>query len=196
MRNDYDIYKMKSDAKSGSVVNVPPKSGNCRSRKTSEPPSMTTSPCVNEAFVNSPSHRDLSHVSSRNQFSRINSRTSQSSLIASPIRSASCISPPNPEKIESQNKFHNRLVGKLRKAFKRNGSSSEETRSWKSHSVDLSLEDARRRFKAKKPREPGSHPILMEMGQTSDFDDSEVIQYDKKFLLSWDAHCKGWRNTK
>lgn len=134
MRNDYDIYKMNSNGKSRSI---PAKQTNGRSRKASETHSLSTSPGTNDAFVNSPSHRNLHHVSSagsRYQFSRMNSRNSQSSLIMSPTRSQ-CVnntSPPKPAKVGSQNslnKFHNRLVDKLRKAFKGGSSSSEETRS-------------------------------------------------------------------
>ena len=134
MRNDYDIYKMNANGKSRSI---PTKQANGRSRKASETHSLSTSPGNNDAFVNSPSHRNLHHVSSagsRYQFSRVNSRNSQSSLIMSPTKSqyVSNTSPPKPAKVGSQNslnKFHNRLVDKLRKAFKGSSSSSEESRS-------------------------------------------------------------------
>lgn len=133
MRNDYDIYKMNS-AKSRSI---PTKQATGRSHKASETHSLSTSPGTNDAFANSPSHRNLHHVSSagsRYQFSRVNSRNSQSSLIVSPTKNqyVNNTSPPKPAKVGSQNslnKFHNRLVDKLRKAFKSSSSSSEETRS-------------------------------------------------------------------
>jgi hypothetical protein len=140
MRSDYDIYKM-NGAKGRQVA---AKQSNGRSRKTSEPTSLSTSPGQNDF---SPSHRNLHHVSSaaaRYQFTRVGSRTSQSSLIMSPTRSQSMhnTSPPKPVKADSQNslnKFHNRLVDKLRKAFKSSSSSAaDDTRSWKSHSIDLS----------------------------------------------------------
>lgn len=132
MRNDFDIYKMNNANGKGRSIPAKPNPG--RSRKISEPASLSTSPGTNDAFLNSPSHRNLHHVSSagsRYQFSRVNSRTSQSSLIMSPTRSQ-CVnnaSPPKPAKVGSQNslnKFHNRVVDKLRKAFKSGNSSSED----------------------------------------------------------------------
>ncbi|CRL01760.1 CLUMA_CG014976, isoform A [Clunio marinus] len=130
MRNDFDIYKMKNSKNRS----IPTKQTSGRSRKASETHSLSTSPGTNDAFINSPSHRNLHHVSSagsRYQFSRVNSRTSQSSLAMSPTKNqfASAPSPPKSAKVGSQNslnKFHNRLVDKLRKAFKSNNSSSEE----------------------------------------------------------------------
>lgn len=132
MRNDFDIYKMNNANGKGRAIPAKPNPG--RSRKISEPASLSTSPGTNDAFLNSPSHRNLHHVSSagsRYQFSRVNSRTSQSSLIMSPTRNQ-CVnnaSPPKPAKVGSQNslnKFHNRVVDKLRKAFKSGSSSSED----------------------------------------------------------------------
>ncbi|KAG5684877.1 hypothetical protein PVAND_014087 [Polypedilum vanderplanki] len=131
MRNDYDIYKM-NHAKGKQVAS---KQSNSRSRKPSD--SLSSSPGQNDPFM-SPSHRNLHHVqsaSARYQFTRVNSRSSQSSLIMSPTRSHSMhnTSPPKPIKSDSQNslnKFHNRLVDKLRKAFKSSSSSSsDDTRS-------------------------------------------------------------------
>jgi len=133
VRNDFDIYKIHGNNKSRSVPAKP--SSNTRSRKASETHSLSTSPGTQDAFLHSPSHRNLHHVSSagsRYQFSRVNSRTSQASLIISPTKSHTNASPPKPAKVGSQNslnKFHNRLVDKLRKAFKGGNSSSEETRS-------------------------------------------------------------------
>lgn len=133
MRNDFDIYKM--NGANGKSRSIPAKQNSGRSRKASESHSMSTSPGANDPFINSPSHRNLHHVSSaasRYQFSRVNSRNSQSSLIMSPTRQQ-CVpntSPPKPAKVGSQNslnKFHSRLVDKLRKAFKSGNSSSEET---------------------------------------------------------------------
>jgi hypothetical protein len=133
MKTNYDIYKMNAKGKQPGN-----KQTTGRSRKISESTSLSTSPGQNDPFMNSPSHRNLHHVSSaaaRYQFTRVNSRTSQSSLIMSPTRSHSMhnSSPPKPVKGDSQNslnKFHNRLVDKLRKAFKSSSSSSsDDTRS-------------------------------------------------------------------
>jgi hypothetical protein len=133
MRNDYDIYKMNGNRSKS----IPSKQATGRSRKASESNSLSTSPGHNDPFITSPSHRNLHHVQSaaaRYQFSRVNSRTSQSSLIVSPTRSQSInnASPPKAAKTGSQNslnKFHNRLVDKLRKAFKSGSSSEEASRS-------------------------------------------------------------------
>lgn len=131
MRNDFDLYKMNGNNKSRSV---PAKQNGNRSRKMTEPHSLSTSPGTNDAFLNSPSHRNLHHVSSagsRYQFSRVNSRNSQTSLMSPPRNQyVNNPSPPKPAKVGSQNslnKFHNRLVDKLRKAFKGGSSSAEES---------------------------------------------------------------------
>jgi hypothetical protein len=207
MRRDYDIYKMNgANTKSRAI---PAKQGNGRSRKASETHSLSTSPGTNDAFINSPSHRNLHHVSSagsRYQFSRVNSRTSQSSLIMSPTRTqyVSNTSPPKPpSKVGSQNslnKFHNRLVDKLRSAFKSKGSSSEDaTRSWKSHSVDLSSPFRRTSTDNTKKTSASSAAIAalerqfqqMEMDQASDSeqsddnDEDDEQQCDEKFILIW-----------
>lgn len=204
MRNDFDIYKMNSA--NGKSRSIPAKQGNGRSRKASETHSLSTSPGTNDAFVNSPSHRNLHHVSSagsRYQFSRVNSRNSQSSLITSPTRSqyANNTSPPKPAKVGSQNslnKFHSRLVDRLRKAFKSSGSSSDDSRSWKSHSVDLSSPFTRPQSENSKKASASSAAItaleqqfhLMEMNtafdseeQSEDEDDNQ--RCDEKFILIW-----------
>lgn len=132
MRSDYDIYKMNNSKSRPIATNKQ----NSRSRKVSESQSYSTSPSQNDPFIGSPSHRNLHHVHSAggrfNNFSRVNSRTSQSSLILSPTKtrdsSMNNPSPPKPAKSGSQtslNKFHVRLVDRLRKAFK--GSSTEES---------------------------------------------------------------------
>ena len=135
MRNDYDIYRM-NGSKSRPISSN--KKGGPRSRNVSESHSYSTSPGQNDPFVGSPSHRNLQHVHSAggrfNQFSRVNSRSSQSSLVMSPTRSHSITntSPPKPAKSGSQtslNKFHTRLVDKLRRAFKSNSSEGSSTRS-------------------------------------------------------------------
>lgn len=194
MRKDFDIYKM-NQAKSKQAAS---KQSNGRSRKTSEP----VSPNHNE--VTSPSHRNLHYVASaagRYQFTRVSSRTSQSSLIMSPTRSHSMnqASPPKPVKVGSQNslnKFHNRLVDKLRKAFKSSSSSaSDDTRSWKSHSIDLSSPFRRpsgdyvnKRLASASSAEIAALERQFQLIQTdSDDDDDDSSedqqQCDEKFIL-------------
>lgn len=134
MKNEFDIYK-------GRQRRVSECSNNnaCRSRKVSEGsrsdcPSLSTSP-GNEFMAGSPSrHRShpmyMSHLASRPQFSRNSSRTSQTSLITSPSKASAGSSPPKPASTESQsslNKFHTRLVDKLRKSLRK--SKSTEGRS-------------------------------------------------------------------
>lgn len=138
MRSDYDIYKM-NNAKSRPIAAG---NKNSRSHKVSESHSYSTSPGQNDAFIGgSPSHRNLHHVhSAGGRFSRVNSRTSQSSLIMSPTKSQSMNnpSPPKPAKSGSQTSLHKfSLVDRIKKVFK-SGSSEESSRSWKSHSIDLS----------------------------------------------------------
>lgn len=121
--NEYDLYKKKNDAKSRSIST---QSASSRSLKASE--SMSTSPCSNGSFANSPSHRSLQHVTSRNQFSRMNSRTSQSSLIApqKATPAGNCKPASKKETAENRNcikKVHN-VVDKLRKAFKSSATTS------------------------------------------------------------------------
>lgn len=198
MRNDYDIYKMNKE--NGKGRSIPAKATNGRSRKSSEGPSLSTSPGTNDAFTNSPSHRNLHHVSSvgsRYQFSRVNSRASSSSLIVtSPTRNqyVNNASPPKPAKVGSQNslnKFHNRLVDKLRKAFK-SGSSSEDTRSWKSHSVDLSTPFRRISTDNCKKSSASSAEIaalerqfqLMASSEEPSEDEDDQ-RCDEKFILIW-----------
>lgn len=118
--NDYDLYKTRNDAKSRSVD----RQSSSRSLKTSE---SMSSQCSNGVVGNPLSHRNLQHVSSRNQFSRINSRTSQSSLAASqkPTQTNNCKSTKEgkDESKNCMNKMHN-VVDKLRKAFKSNSTTS------------------------------------------------------------------------
>jgi hypothetical protein len=127
MRKDFDIYKMNNGRTRSSSTGK----SNGRSRKVSESTSMSTSP-GHESFL-SPRRTASCVAASRNHFSRVNSRTSQSSLVMGNGRSYSMkdtTSPPR-AKADSQNslnKFHNRLVDRLCKAFKKS-SSREETRS-------------------------------------------------------------------
>lgn len=124
MKNEFDIYK------GGRSRNTSECSNNtCRSRKVSESrsecPSLSTSPSTTDYSRN---------YMNRNQsraFSRTSSRTSQSSL-TSPTKNCS---PPKPSSGSqgSLNKFHVRLVDKLRKSF---GKSRTDDRSWDEIEVD------------------------------------------------------------
>lgn len=128
MKNEFDIYKTSRARNASECSN---NSSACRSRKISETrsecPSLSTSPSNMEYqrnYMNRNNH-------SAKGFSRTSSRTSQSSL-TSPTRNNSC-SPPKPS-VGSQgslNKFHIRLVDKLRKSFSKGRS---EDRSWKQSS--------------------------------------------------------------
>ncbi|XP_072158908.1 uncharacterized protein [Bemisia tabaci] len=117
VKNDYDIYKSNRSRRTSECSN--PQS--CRSRKVSEcskseGPSLSTSP-GSDFIIGSPAHRSVP-VGMGRQFSRNSSRTSQSSLIQSPIKSASS-SPPKSGSQSSLNKFHSRLVDKLKKSLGR-----------------------------------------------------------------------------
>ncbi|XP_049288382.1 uncharacterized protein LOC125766450 [Anopheles funestus] len=138
MKNEFDIYKGRQRR-----ISECSNQSNCRSRKVSESsrsdcPSLSTSP-GNEGFMSgSPAHRShpmyMSHLASRSQFSRNSSRTSQSSLIASsPSKASSGSSPPKGAtgpavpaaaagSQNSLNKFHTRLVDKLRKSLRKSKS--------------------------------------------------------------------------
>lgn len=143
MKNEFDIYKGRQRRVSECSNN-----SSCRSRKVSESsrsdcPSLSTSP-GNEFMAGSPArHRShpmyMSHLASKSQFSRNSSRTSQTSLITSPSKVSSGSSPPKPVSSESQsslNKFHIRLVDKLRKSLRK--SKSTEGRSWEDTPISSS----------------------------------------------------------
>lgn len=144
MKNEFDIYKGRQRRVSECSNN-----SSCRSRKVSESsrsdcPSLSTSP-GNEFMAGSPArHRShpmyMSHLgSTRPQFSRNSSRTSQTSLITSPSKASSGSSPPKPATADSQsslNKFHIRLVDKLRKSLRK--SKSTEGRSWEDTPISSS----------------------------------------------------------
>jgi len=134
MKNEFDIYKGRQRR-----VSECSNQTSCRSRKASESsrsdcPSLSTSP-GNEFMAGSPSrHRShpmyMSHLASRPQFSRNSSRTSQCSLVTSPTKvSTSSSSPPKPASgsQSSLNKFHIRLVDKLRKSLRKSKSSDERS---------------------------------------------------------------------
>lgn len=116
VKNDWDIYKSNRSRRSSECSN--PQS--CRSRKVSEcskseGPSLSTSP-GSDFIVGSPAHRSIPMAMSCRQYSRASSRASQSSL-QSPSKSASS-SPPKSGSQSSLNKFHNRLVDKLKRSLR------------------------------------------------------------------------------
>lgn len=110
MKNEFDIYKGGRSRKESECSNT-----TCRSRKVSETrsecPSLSTSPSAADYGV----HRNYINRNNSRAFSRTSSRTSQSSL-TSPTKNCS---PPKPSTGSqgSLNKFHVRLVDKLRKSF-------------------------------------------------------------------------------
>lgn len=121
MKNEFNIYKNRSRPASECSNG----SNSCRSRKVSESrsecPSLSSSP--SNDYNASPSHRTMSAQINRNNsrpFSRTPSRTSQSSL-TSPTKPVTGCSPPKPNAGSqgSLNKFHTRLVDKLRKSLRK-----------------------------------------------------------------------------
>ncbi|XP_076395913.1 uncharacterized protein LOC100876789 isoform X2 [Megachile rotundata] len=88
----------------------------------SEGPSLSTSP--GSDFLTSPAHRSVPLTS--RHFSRTSSRASQNSL-QSPSKSTGS-SPPKTGSSNSLNKFHNRLVDKLKKSLKKADDSAEDQR--------------------------------------------------------------------
>lgn len=130
MRKDFDIYKTGRSRRASECS----KSSACSSRKVSESrsecPSLSTSPESDYLNAVSPSHRSqpiplINRNTSRPQISRASSRNSQTSLIASPAKNNS--SPPKSSSQSSLNKFHSRLVDKLRKSLRKARSTD---RSW------------------------------------------------------------------
>lgn len=126
VKNDWDIYKSNRTRRVSECSNT----SSCRSRKVSEGsksegPSLSTSP-GSDFMVQSPGHRSVPTNMSR-QYSRISSRTSQTSL-QSPSKSVSS-SPPKCESQSSLNKFHNRLLDKLKRSLRKESSDNERTSS-------------------------------------------------------------------
>ncbi|XP_037028221.1 uncharacterized protein LOC119068647 [Bradysia coprophila] len=127
MKKDYDIYKTSRSRR----VSECSKSSACSSRKVSECrsecPSLSTSPESEYMNAVSPSHRSqpiqsINRNTSRPQMSRASSRNSQSSLMSSPAKTAGGCAVPKPNVHDSQsslNKFHSRLVDKLRKSLRK-----------------------------------------------------------------------------
>lgn len=115
MKNEYDLlYKAGRSRNTSECSN---NNANTRSRKVSETRSecLSTSPSTMDYAM----HRSYMNRNSSRAFSRTSSRTSQSSL-TSPTKNCS---PPKPSTEGSQSslnkfdKFHMRLVEKLRKSF-------------------------------------------------------------------------------
>lgn len=135
MKKDFDIYKTGRSRRASDCS----KSSACSSRKVSESrsecPSLSTSPESDYLNAVSPSHRSqpiqsINRNTSRPQISRASSRNSQSSLIASPAKANGGCAVPKPNSTGSQsslNKFHSRLVDKLRKSLRKARSTD---RSW------------------------------------------------------------------
>ncbi|CAB0036156.1 unnamed protein product [Trichogramma brassicae] len=122
VKNEWDIYKTNRSRRSSECSN--PQA--CRSRKISEcskseGPSLSTSP--GSDFLTSPAHRSVP-INSR--ISRTSSRASQNSL-QSPSKSTGS-SPPKTGSSGSLNKFHNRLVDKLKRSLRRAEDSSDDQR--------------------------------------------------------------------
>ncbi|XP_014467921.1 PREDICTED: uncharacterized protein LOC106740943 isoform X3 [Dinoponera quadriceps] len=149
VKNEWDIYKTNRSRRSSECSN--PQA--CRSRKVwrasrqnrlakcgtsdhpaavsilmvsecskSEGPSLSTSP--GSDFLTSPAHRSVPLTS--RHFSRTSSRASQSSL-QSPSKSTGT-SPPKTGSSNSLNKFHNRLVDKLKRSLKKAEDCAEDQR--------------------------------------------------------------------
>ncbi|XP_046664295.1 LOW QUALITY PROTEIN: arginine/serine-rich protein 1 [Homalodisca vitripennis] len=114
VKNDYNIYKSSRSRRSSECSNP----SSCRSRKVSEcskseGPSLSTSP-GSDFIVGSP-HRSIPMAMS-SRLSRNSSRNSQSSL-QSPSKSTSS-SPPKSASSSSLNKFHTRVVDKLKRSLR------------------------------------------------------------------------------
>ncbi|XP_076172977.1 uncharacterized protein LOC143149454 isoform X3 [Ptiloglossa arizonensis] len=88
----------------------------------SEGPSLSTSP--GSDFLTSPAHRSVPLTS--RHFSRTSSRASQNSL-QSPSKSTGS-SPPKTGSSNSLNKFHNRLVDKLKRSLRKAEECGEDQR--------------------------------------------------------------------
>ncbi|XP_044730209.1 uncharacterized protein LOC123293446 isoform X1 [Chrysoperla carnea] len=134
VKNDWDIYKSNRSRRSSECSNPQ----TCRSRKVSEcsksdGPSLSTSP-GSDFMVGSPAHRSVpTNMTSRQYSTQISSRNSACSL-QSPGKSTSS-SPPKTSSQSSLNKFHNRLVDKLKRSLRHKDTSpSDEGGSTRSNS--------------------------------------------------------------
>lgn len=126
MKNDWNIYKCNRSRRVSECSNT---SQACRSRKVSESksegPSLSTSP-GSDYMMASPGNRSVPANMSR-QYSRNGSRTSSSSL-QSPSKSVAS-SPPKVGSQNSLNKFHNRLLDKLKRSLRSSSKDNERTSS-------------------------------------------------------------------
>ncbi|CAH2006341.1 unnamed protein product [Acanthoscelides obtectus] len=122
VKNDWDIYKSNRSRRVSECSNP----STCRSRKVSEcrseGPSLSTSP--GSDFITSPTHRSVPANMPSRQYSRAGSRTSDSSL-QSPVKSVASSPPKSDDSSSSLNKFHSRLLDKLKKSLKTKDSDSE-----------------------------------------------------------------------
>lgn len=146
MKNDWDIYKSNRSRKTSECSN----SSGCRSRKVSEcrsecQSSLSSSPSGADYIASPHRSHSYSHSSSyhppqtamqQRQFSR---NSSKSSLGQSPSKSMSNSPPKNGTSTSSGslNKFHTRLVDKLKRSLKRDGSAgTDERSSWYGEKVE------------------------------------------------------------
>lgn len=121
VKNDWDIYKSNRSRRSSECSTH---RGGDRSRKVSECksdcPSLSTSP--GSDFLHSPAHRSVPVNMGQRAMSRTSSRTSQNSL-QSPSKSIGN-SPPKSQSSGSLNKFHTRLVDRLKRSLTKSDSTS------------------------------------------------------------------------
>ncbi|XP_055906078.1 uncharacterized protein LOC129941466 [Eupeodes corollae] len=122
MKNEFDIYNGSRTRKTSEYSSTSGAAANGqRSRKVSE----CKSECQTSSTSPSSSHQMQMNrsASSRTAFPRNSSRSSQSNMFAtSPTRTyGQATSPPKTQSGSqgSLNKFHNRLVDKLRKSFRK-----------------------------------------------------------------------------
>jgi len=141
VKNDYNIYKSSRSRRSSECSNAQ----SCRSRKVSEcskseGPSLSTSP-GSDFIVGSP-HRSIP-IAMSSKYSRNSSRNSQSSL-QSPTKSTSS-SPPKTASSSSLNKFHTRVVDKLKRSLRikdsRDGTEGSRRTSWEAVSTSDAEEE-------------------------------------------------------
>lgn len=137
VKNDWDIYKSNRCRRSSECSNPQL----CRSRKVSEcggsksegGVSLSTSPGseYNSMMGSSPAHRSVPTNMTSRQMSSRNSASSLAQSSSSPggkSMSQSISSPPNNSQA-SLNKFHTRLVDKLKRSLRHSNSSSSNSKS-------------------------------------------------------------------
>ncbi|KAL1509738.1 hypothetical protein ABEB36_004430 [Hypothenemus hampei] len=131
VKNDWDIYKSNRSRRTSECSNT----NSCRSRKVSECRSegqSSTSTSPGSDFITSP-HRSVPEKMSSKQYTRSYSasysRTGSQSFQSPMMKSASSSPPKNGNSSStSLNKFHNRLLDKLKKTMK-SGKDDERTSS-------------------------------------------------------------------